>query len=108
MTSFQISLEWKELVLCLSSSDLQPEVLKEPLIALDGGKDGLHFYRRIVSESSGILKQGGMLLMELGINEASQVRFVLERNGFTDIEIRHDLNGIERMILGTRSVAEGI
>ena len=89
-------------------SDLQPEVLKEPLIALDGGKDGMHFYRRIVSESSGILKQGGMLLMELGINEASQVRFALERNGFTDIEIRHDLNGIERMILGTRSVAEGI
>ena len=89
-------------------SDLQAEVLKEPLIALDGGKDGMYFYRRIVSESSDILKQDGILLMELGINEAPHVRFLLERNGFTDIKIRNDLNGIERMILGTRSIAEGI
>ena len=45
---------------------LQEEVLREPILALDGGEDGLDFYRRIVSAAPGYLKRGGSIVMEIG------------------------------------------
>ena len=79
---------------------LQPEVLNEPFIALDGGTDGLSFYRKIVSDAARVLKKDGKLLLELGIHEAEPVRKMFEKYGFSFIDIRKDFSGIERLIMG--------
>ena len=78
---------------------LQPEVLFEPRMALDGGTDGLDFYRRIAREAPEHLNPGGALMMEMGIQEAAQVRSMLEKHGAKRTEIRKDFAGIDRMIL---------
>ena len=77
---------------------LQEEVRREPLLALDGGGDGLDFYRRIAAEAPGHLRPGGQLLMELGDGEAQAVRTLLHRGGAVRTEIRADLAGVDRMI----------
>ena len=77
---------------------LQSEVQFEPLLALDGGADGLAVYRRIVPDAARVLKEGGVLMMELGYGEAESVAALLESSGYTEIEIRKDLSGISRMI----------
>jgi len=78
---------------------LQPEVLCEPVLALDGGTDGLGVYRKIAADAARVLRENGMLLMELGYGEAVPVRNLLESHGYTSVETRKDLNGIDRMIL---------
>ena len=80
-------------------SQLQPEVLNEPRLALDGGPDGCDLYRRIISSAGSVLGSGGKLLMELGINESVQLCLLLSEYGFTGIEVRKDYAGIDRMIL---------
>ncbi len=85
---------------------LQPEVRAEPSLALDGGPDGLSFYRRIASETSRILKKGGLLLLELGYGEAEAVSDLLLSAGFTGISVRKDPRGIPRMLLAELSDAE--
>lgn len=77
---------------------LQEEVRREPLMALDGGADGLDFYRRIIPDSLNALKPGGTLLMELGWGEAEAVRDMLEKAGFCRITVRQDDRQISRMI----------
>ena len=87
----------------IPSSDcaaLQPEVLFEPRMALDGGTDGLDFYRRLISSAAVSLAPGGTLLMELGIYEADAVSDLLSASGYHHIQLRKDLSGIDRMILG--------
>ena len=79
-------------------SSLQPEVLREPLSALDGGEDGLVFYRRIAAEVPRILRPGGLLMLELGYGEAAEVSALLGSSGFSELEIRKDFSGISRMI----------
>ena len=54
--------------------NLQPEIQYEPPIALDGGKDGLEFYRKIISLSPYYLKKDGLLIMEMGFNQAGAIR----------------------------------
>ena len=78
---------------------LQPEVLREPSLALDGGVDGLDFYRRIAAESAAVLKPEGILLLELGYGEADAVSGLLASAGFTGITVRKDFGGIDRMML---------
>jgi len=78
---------------------LQPEVHHEPLLALLGGPDGCDLYRRIIRTAGPVLKSGGMLLMELGIHESGILVPLLQSEGFTDIQIRQDYAGIDRMIL---------
>ena len=78
---------------------LQPEVLREPRLALDGGGDGCDLYRRIVRTSADVLAPGGRLLMELGAGEAETVSSLLSACGYTGIQVRKDLAGISRMIL---------
>ena len=82
---------------------LQPEVLREPSMALDGGPDGLSFYRRIASESAVVLKERGFLLMELGDGEADPVQALLRAAGFENIRVRKDLRGLDRMILADKA-----
>lgn len=80
-------------------SRLQPEVMNEPRLALDGGPDGCVLYRRIISSAGSVLSSGGKLLMELGINETVPISLLLSEYGFTGIEVRKDYAGIDRMIL---------
>lgn len=79
---------------------LQAEVLREPLMALDGGPDGLSFYRRICQDAPNHLLPGGFLLMELGDQEAPAVKSILLRSGFRDISVRSDFHHLPRMIAG--------
>ena len=80
---------------------LSPEVQKEPETALLGGKDGLEFYRIITSVWKTALKSGGSLAFEVGINEAEAVAEILKAENFSEITIRNDLSGIQRVVFGT-------
>ena len=77
---------------------LQPEILYEPRLALDGGSDGCAVYRRIINTADRCLVHGGILLMEMGINESVLLSALLSSHGFRNIEIRKDYSGIDRMI----------
>jgi release factor glutamine methyltransferase len=80
---------------------LQPEVRDfEPRGALDGGADGLDFYRLIVPAAVDHLCPGGWLLFEVGIDQAAQVRELFAAAGFTDIFVAKDPAGIERVVGG--------
>lgn len=69
----------------------------EPILALDGGADGLDFYRLIAKNASEYLEDGGLLLMEFGIGQAQDIANLLEES-FTEIEIKKDISGKERII----------
>ena len=78
---------------------LQTEVTREPRLALNGGADGLDFYRRISRHAPSHLLPGGMLMLEIGDGERAPVVSLLEEAGFRSIQVRADWNGIDRMIL---------
>ena len=73
----------------------------EPRLALDGGDDGLDFYRDIAEKWRTALRLGGVLLFEVGIGQASGVELILSRCGYEDIEIFQDTGGIWRVVKGT-------
>ena len=77
---------------------LQQEVLLEPSMALDGGQDGLDFYRRIARDAPAHMKAGGTLLMEVGYDQTASVRRLLEEAGFHDVQAHEDYQHILRMI----------
>ncbi|MBA2379205.1 MAG: peptide chain release factor N(5)-glutamine methyltransferase [Blastocatellia bacterium] len=82
---------------------LQREVRDfEPREALTDGGDGLGVIRAIVDSSPDHLVADGALLMEIGAGQAGQVRQMLERRGFGDIDFRKDLQGIERTVTARR------
>ena len=74
--------------------------LYDPLIALDGMEDGLHFYRRITASCKRYLKQGGWLIYEIGYNQGSQVKDILLQEGFDQIEVLKDYAGLNRVVMG--------
>jgi release factor glutamine methyltransferase len=75
----------------------------EPIIALDGGGDGMEFYRRIVSQASLYLRRGGWLLLEVGQGQGENVCQMIEREGdFSPSERLKDLSGIERVVKAQR------
>ena len=77
---------------------LQPEVLQEPLMALDGGADGLDFYRRIITEAP--LRANGWLCLEIGDTQGAAVRAMLNADGrYDEIAIHQDLYGLDRVAL---------
>lgn len=80
---------------------LQAEVQSEPTLALDGGLDGLNFYRRLAEASPKFLATGGLLAVEVGINQASTVKEIFTRAAFADVEILRDLSGLERVVAAT-------
>ena len=88
---------------------LEPEVLREPAIALDGGPDGLDFYRRIISEVGARravphLKPRGLLALEVGIGQARKVSQWLFENGLdTGLRIFQDHNGVDRVVMARRN-----
>jgi release factor glutamine methyltransferase len=85
---------------------LMPEVANyEPRIALDGGEDGLSFYRRIIKGAAQYLKSKGYLIMELGIGQAPQVKEMIEKTlEFESIGIIKDYSQIERVIIARKAV----
>lgn len=86
----------------IKSSDIEhlmPEVKDhDPITALDGGEDGLDFYRRIIEESDAHLENEGKLIMEIGFDQAQDVMDILEKNYFDDIRIIKDLAGLDRVV----------
>lgn len=71
----------------------------EPTIALDGGEDGLEFYRRIIASSIFYLRRGGWLLFEVGQGQGEKVSKWIEKNGhFLKAEIFPDLSGVDRVV----------
>jgi release factor glutamine methyltransferase len=79
---------------------LQPEIRDwEPLTALDGGEDGLDFYRAIIPGARKHLTANGILLFELGIHQAEAVKQMVEDAGFQNISVKKDYAGIERIFM---------
>lgn len=82
---------------------LDPSVREhEPRLALDGGEDGLDFYRVICEKWRDTLRENGMLFFEVGIGQADSVLRVMRSGGFGDIQVVKDLNNIPRVVFGTR------
>jgi len=83
---------------------LQVEVAcYEPLLALDGGEDGLNFYRRLIGEGWFFLKTGGLLAMEIGHDQADDIEaLVMESGRYKNVRRIKDLAGIERVITAER------
>ena len=80
-------------------SKLEPEVRDhDPMIALDGGKDGLDFYRIIAKEAPRHLVPGGHLLLEIGYDQGETVPALLKDAGFRNIEVLKDLAGNDRVV----------
>ncbi len=73
----------------------------EPRVALDGGEDGLYYYRRIVEQAPAYLAPGGMLFFEVGHDQAEAVCACMEKD-FTGIAVGKDLSGLDRVVYGTR------
>ena len=82
-------------------AQLAPEVRDyEPHLALDGGEDGLAYYRRIAQEAADFIRPGGYLLLEVGDGQSAAVEDLLARSErLTEVQIRPDLNKIPRVVV---------
>lgn len=79
--------------------NLQLEVKDhEPRLALDGGIDGLYFYREIIKEAPNYFNNNGFLVFEIGYDEAEDISLIMEKN--FDTKIYKDLNNLDRVIVG--------
>lgn len=82
-------------------NELQEEVkLHDPYTALDGKEDGLFFYREIIKKSKEYLKKGGRLYFEIGHDQGEDVKKLMEEAGFTQVTVKKDLAGLDRVVFG--------
>ena len=82
---------------------LMPEVAQfEPIQALDGGADGLDFYRKITEEAPKYLKENGYLFFEIGCEQGQEVQRLMREAGFADVAVIKDLAGNDRVVKGQR------
>ncbi|MBP0650175.1 hypothetical protein J8J40_24325, partial [Mycobacterium tuberculosis] len=82
-------------------SGLADEVaLHEPILALDGGDDGLDAYRRLAPTAARALKPGGRIIVEVGAGQADGVQALLAAAGFTELSVKPDLAGVSRVVHG--------
>ncbi len=72
----------------------------EPYNALEGGVDGLDFYRNITKHSNLYLNKGGILAYEVGHDQAQDVAMIMQNNGYTNIYTKKDIQGIDRVVIG--------
>ena len=87
---------------------LDPEVLREPRLALDGGTDGLDFYRAIISGAASLLKHNGFLFFEIGYGQKESVVSLCEESGFLKFERGvKDYSGIDRVIVAKKILYNG-
>jgi len=83
---------------------LAPEVrLFDPLLALDGGWDGLEAYRAIAAQAARRLKPGGTMMVEIGYNQGEILGKMLGRAGFGRVEVIKDLAGLDRVVRASHS-----
>lgn len=83
-------------------ANLQPEIKDwEPLNALDGGEDGLRYYREILSTAKGFMIGGGVVFLEAGEGQARDIGEIAECNMFSNISVIKDYAGIERIVFMT-------
>ena len=75
----------------------------EPVLALDGGEDGLDFYRKIIADAHRHLVPGGLLAFEIGYDQGQALTALLKKAGYRNIEILKDLAGLDRVALGWRA-----
>lgn len=86
---------------------LAPEVrCAEPRLALDGGPDGLDFYRRIISRAPAYLVIGGRLMLEIGYDQAEAVSALLHKAGYYGIEVIRDYGGNDRIVTAVKSAKQ--
>lgn len=79
---------------------LDKEVQNEPMLALDGGEDGLEIYRRIVNEAYKFLEPNGYLCLEIGYDQKDEVTRLIEQTGeYKDIYSKKDLSGNDRVVI---------
>ncbi|MCM1121780.1 MAG: peptide chain release factor N(5)-glutamine methyltransferase [Eubacterium sp.] len=84
---------------------LMPEVKEhEPHLALDGQEDGLFFYRKIIAQAGDYLTGGGMLFLEIGYDQGEEVRALMEKAGYAEVEVIQDYAGLDRVVCGVYSV----
>ena len=85
---------------------LDPEVrLYDPMLALDGGPDGLTAYRDICALLPGLVAPGGFAIFEVGQGQAEAVAALMTRQGFGNVRAKRDLAGVERAVMGQRVTA---
>lgn len=83
---------------------LSPEVRDhDPRLALDGGADGLDFYRRLAGQAPARLNPGGTIMMEFGDGQADAIRGLFERAGWTVNEVMNDYSGRARILIAQRA-----
>lgn len=81
---------------------LQPEVQQEPAMALDGGVDGLLFYRALARDYKRLVRPGGWIAVEIGWQQGEAVSALLAQNGWAEIRVQKDYGGNERCVVGRR------
>lgn len=82
---------------------LDPEVREhDPRLALDGGPDGLDAYRALAPEILRVLKPGGLFLVEIGWDQAGDVRSLFEAAGAQEVEVAQDLGARDRVVMGRK------
>ena len=79
---------------------LQPEVQKEPALALDGGPDGLVFYRAITELWLPLVRPGGVAAVEIGETQGAQVADLIAQAGLKDVTVTQDWSGLDRVVSG--------
>ena len=82
--------------------NLSEEVRREPHIALDGGQDGLFFYKEIIKNAKNYLKENGYLAFEIGYNQREQVENELKQNEYKNIYSKKDLSGNDRVVVAQK------
>lgn len=81
---------------------LMPEVRDhEPFCALDGGADGLQFYRRILAEAPAHMRRGAVLLFEIGCGQGEAVARLMQEAGVVQVEVLQDYAGLDRVVCGS-------
>lgn len=85
-------------------NSLAKEISFEPELALKGGIDGLDFYRRIITQAAAYLKGNGLLIFEVGINQAYFVKEMLEKESFEQLTLIKDYNNIERIVMARKGL----
>lgn len=84
-------------------ADLEPEVREhEPMLALDGTADGLYFYKEITDKAWEYLENNGILMHEIGYDQALEVSDMLRQKGYTDIAVIKDFAGLDRVVAAKR------
>lgn len=79
---------------------LDKEVQNEPILALDGGKDGLNIYRKIINQAHKYLKNNGYLCLEIGYDQKEEIiKLIQDTNNYKDIYSKKDLSGNDRIVI---------